>query len=77
MHPDMLRQLSAEHTRDLIAKADEARRAREARTRRRRLAANLRRATRQAAQQPGSRRGSGIPVPPAAPAADGRVEACR
>ena len=72
MHPDILRQLAAEHTRDL---ADQARRAREARhTRWRRLAAHLRRSTRLAAQQPGSGRGSRIPV---TPAADGRVEASR
>ena len=43
-------------------------------TQRRRLAAHLRRSTRLAAQQPGSRRGSRIPV---TPAADGRVEASR
>ena len=65
MHPDILRQLAAEHNRDLITEAGEARRAREVRhTQRRRLAA----------QQPGSRRGSRIPV---TPAADGRVEASR
>ena len=75
LHPDILRQLAAEHTRDLIAKAGEARRAREARhTQRRRLAAHLRRPIRLAAQQPGSRRGSRIPV---TPAADGGVEASR
>ena len=65
MHPDILRQLAAEHTRDLITEAGQARRAHEARhTQRRRLAA----------QQPGSRRESRIPV---TPAADGRVEASR
>ena len=85
MHPDILRQLAAEHTRDLITEAGQARRAREARhTQRRRLAAHLRRptrlaaqlrrSTRLAAQQPGSRRGSTIPV---TPAAAGRVEASR
>ena len=75
MYPDILRQLAAEHTRDLITEAGEARRAREARhTQRRRLAAHLRRATRLAAQQPGPRRGSRIPV---TPAAEGRVEASR
>jgi len=64
MHPDILRQVAAERTRDLITEAGEARRAREARsTRRRRLAAYLRRSTRLAAQQPGSRRGSRIPAP--------------
>jgi hypothetical protein len=72
MYPDILRQLAAEHTRDLITKAGEAKRAREARhAQRRRLAAHLRRSTRLAAQQPGSRRESGIPV---TPAAGGRVE---
>jgi len=75
MHPDILRQLAAAHTRDLMTEAGQARRAREARpTRRRRLAAHLRRSTRPAAQQPGSRRGSPIPV---TPAADGRVETSR
>jgi hypothetical protein len=71
MHPDILRQLAAEHTRDLITEAGEAR---PRHTQRRRLAAHLRRSTRLAAQQPGSRRGSRIPV---TPAADGRVEASR
>jgi hypothetical protein len=75
MHPDILRQVAAERTRDLITEASEARRAREARpARRRRLAAFLRRSTRLAAQQPGSCRGSMIPV---SPAADGQVEASR
>ena len=60
MHPDILWQLAAEHTRDLITEAGEARRAREARpTQRRRLAAHLRRSTRVAAQQPGSARNPG------------------
>jgi hypothetical protein len=50
MHPDILRQLAAEHTRDLLTEAGQARRAREARhTQRRRLAAHLRRSTRLAA----------------------------
>jgi hypothetical protein len=74
MHPDILWQLAAEHTRDLITEAGEARRARARHAQRRRLAAHLRRSTRLAAQQPGSRRGSKIPV---TPAADGRVEASR
>ena len=76
MHPDILRQLAAEHTLDLITEAGQARRAREARpTQRRRLAAHLRRSTRLAAQrQPGSRRESRIPV---MPAAGGRVEGSR
>jgi hypothetical protein len=75
MHPDILRQLAAEHIRDLITEAGEARRARAARhTQRRRLAAHLRWSPRLAAQQPGFRRGSRIPV---SPAADGRVEAFR
>ena len=73
MHPDILWRLAADHIRELITEAGEARRAHEARhARRRRLAAHLRRSTRLAAQQPGSRRGSRIPV---TPAADGRVEA--
>ena len=75
MHPDIRRQLAAEHTRDLITAAGEARRAREARhTQRRRLAARLRRSTRLAAQQPGYSQGSRIPV---TPAVDSRVEASR
>jgi hypothetical protein len=75
MHADILWQLAAEHTRELITEAGEARRAREARhTQWRRLAAHLRRSTRLAAQQPGSRRGSTIPV---TPAAGGRVEGSR
>ena len=75
MHPDILRLLAAGHIRDLITEAGAARRAREARhARRRRLAAHLRRSTWLAAQQPGSRRGSRIPV---SPAADGRAEASR
>ena len=75
MHPDILRQLAAEHTRNLITEAGEAQRAREARhAQRRRLAAHLRRSTRLAAQQPGSSRVSRIPV---TPAADSRVEASR
>ena len=75
MHPDILRQLAAEHTRDLITGAGEVRRAREARHAQRPwLAIHLRRSTRLAAQQPGSRRESRIPV---SSAADGRVEASR
>ena len=75
MHPDILRQLAAERTRDLITDAGQAGRVREGRhTQRRRLAAHLRRSTRLAAQQPRSRRGSRIP---STPAADGRVEASR
>ena len=72
MHPDILWQLAAAHTWDLMTEAGEARRAREARhTQRRRLAAHLRRSTRLAAQQqPGSRRAR-IPV---MPATGGRVE---
>jgi hypothetical protein len=55
MHPDILRQLAAEHTRDLITEAGQARLAREARhIQRRRLAPHLRRSTPLAAQQPGS-----------------------
>ena len=75
MHPDILRQLAADHIRELITQADQARRAHEARpAQRRRLPAHPRRSTRLAAQQPGSRRESRIPV---TPAADGRVEASR
>jgi hypothetical protein len=75
MHPDILRQVATEHTRDLITEAGEARRAREARhTQKRRLAAHLRQSTRLAAQEPRPRRGSRIPV---TPTADGRVEASR
>jgi hypothetical protein len=75
MHPDILWQLAAGHTRDLMTEAGEARLAREARhAQRRRLAAHLRRSTRLAAQQPGSRRESRIPV---TPAAGGRVEGSR
>ena len=75
MHPEILWQLAAGHTRDLLTEADEARRAREARhTQRRRLAAHLRRSTRLAAQQPGRRRESRIAV---TPAAGGRVEGSR
>jgi len=75
MHPDILRQLAAEHTRDLITEAGEARRAREARhAQQRRLTAHLRRSTRLAAQQPVPRRASRIPV---TPTADSRVEASR
>jgi hypothetical protein len=67
MHPDILWQLAAAHTRDLITEAREARLAREARNaQRRRLTAHLRRSTRLAAQQSASRRESRIPVTPAA-----------
>ena len=75
MHPDILRQVAADHIRELIPQADQARRAPEARpAQRRRLPAHPRRSTRLAAQQPGSRRGYRIPV---TPAADGQVESCR
>ena len=75
MHRDIMWRLAADHIRELITEAGEARRAHEARhARRRRLAAHLRRSTRLEGQQPGSRRGSRIPV---TPAADGRVEASR
>jgi len=75
MHPDILRQLAADHIRKLITEAGEARRAHEARhSQRRRLAARLRRPTRPTAQPPGLRQGSTIPV---TPTADGRVESCR
>jgi len=72
MHPDIMRQLAADHIRVLITEAGEARRAHEARHGlRRRLAVHLRRSTRLAAQQPGFGRGSRIPV---TSTADGRVE---
>ena len=75
MHRDIMWRLAADHIRELITEAGEARRAHEARhAQRRRLAAYLRRSTRLAARQPGSRRGSRIPV---TPAADGRVDSCR
>ena len=75
MHPDILWQLAAEHIRDLMTEAGEARRAREARpAQRRRLAGHLRRSIRLAAPRPGSRRESRIPV---TPAAGGRVEGSR
>jgi hypothetical protein len=75
MHPDFLRQLAAERTRDLITEAAQARLARAARhPQRRRLGAHLRRSFRQAVQHPWSRRRSGMPV---TPAADGPVEATR
>ena len=75
MHRDILRQLAADHIRDLITEAGEARLAREARhAQRRRLAAHLRRSTRLAAQQPRSRQGSRTPV---TPAAAGRVAGFR
>ena len=74
MHPDILRQLAAEHTRDLISEAGQARRALEARHTQRRRLVTLRRSTRLAARQAGSRRGFRIPV---TPAANGRVEASR
>jgi hypothetical protein len=75
MHPDIQRQLAADHIRELITQAAEARRAHEARhAQQRRLVAHLRRTIRLARRQPGSRRGSGIPV---TPTADGRVESGR
>ena len=75
MHRDILRQLAADHIRDLITEAGEARRAREARhTQRRRLAAHLRRSTGWQRSSPGpagdpdpghagrGRPGRGVPV---------------
>ena len=60
MHPDIMWRLAADHIRELITEAGEARRAHEARHgRRRRLVAHLRRSTRLAAQQLGSRRDPG------------------
>ena len=53
MHPDMLRQLAADHIRELIAQAGAAGRARAARrAQRHRPPAHLRRSTRLYAQQP-------------------------
>jgi len=72
MHPDILRQLAADHVRQMITQAGQARRAHEARqARRRQLATYLRWSIRLAARRPGSRQESTIPV---TPAADGRVE---
>ena len=52
MHPDMLRQFAADHIRELITQAGDARRAREARrARRHRPPAHLRRSTRLYVQQ--------------------------
>jgi hypothetical protein len=52
MHPDMLRQLAADHIRELTTQAGDTRRAREARRAgRRRPPAHLRRPTRLYAQQ--------------------------
>jgi len=52
MHPYMLQQLAADHVRELIAQAGDARRAREARrARRHRPPTHLRRSTRLYAQQ--------------------------
>jgi hypothetical protein len=52
MHPDTLRQLAADHIRELITQAGDTRRAREARrARRHRQPAHLRRSTRLYAQQ--------------------------
>ena len=54
MHPDILWQLAAAHTRDLMTEAGEARQAREARhAQRRRLAAHLRRSAGLAVLSPG------------------------
>jgi len=75
MHPVMLRQHAADHIRDLVTQAGDARRAREARrARRHRPPAHLRRSTRLYAQQRQSR-----PVPGTLiePGADDRVESGR
>jgi hypothetical protein len=69
MHPDMLRQLAADHIRELVTEAGETRRAREARrARRHRPPAHLRRSTRLYVQQRDSLVRSG---------ADDRLESCR
>ena len=73
MHPAMLRQLTADHIRDLVTEAGDARRAREARhVRRHRPPAHLRRSTR--LQQRQSRL---VPWTLVEPGADDRVESCR
>jgi len=75
MHPAMLRQLTADHIRELTTDAGDARRAREARhARRHRPPAHLRRSTRLYLQQRESRLG---PWPQVEPGADDRVERCR
>jgi len=75
MHPDMLRQLAADHIRELLTEAGETRRAREARrARRHRPPAHLRRSTRLYAQQHESH-----PEPRTLvrAGADDRLESCR
>jgi len=75
MHPDILRQLAADHIRDLIAQAGEARQAHKARhAQRRRLPAHPRRSTRLYSQQRESHRGSRTLV---TPGAAGQVESGR
>jgi hypothetical protein len=69
MHPDMLRQLAAEHVRDLITEAGAARRAMMRLARRHRRPAHLR-----PAPPPYMRSGSG-PGPKTLAGADDRVEA--
>ena len=75
MHPVMLRQLAADHIRELVTEADDARRAHEARrARRHRPPARLRRSTRLSAQERESRLG---PITPVGPGVDSRVESCQ
>ena len=75
MHPDMLRQLAADHIRELITQAGAAGRAREARcAQRHRPPAHLRRSTRLYEQQRESRLGPRILVEPGA---DERVKSGR
>ncbi len=75
MHPAMLRQLTADHSRELTTEAGDAQRAREARhARRHRPPAHLRRSTQPYAQQRESRLGSWTLVEPGAV---DRVESCR
>ena len=75
MHPDMLRQIAADHIRELVTEAGETQRAREARrARRHRPPAHLRRSTRLYAQQRESRL---EPRTLLKSAADDRVQSCR
>ena len=75
MHPVMLQQLAADHIRELVTEAGDARRAHEARrTRRHRPPARLRRSTRPYVQERESRLGPRTPV---GSGVDPRVESCQ
>ncbi len=76
MHPDMMRQLAADHIRELTTQAGDARRTHEGRRtrRRRRPPAHLRRSTRLYAQQRESLLESGTLVHSGA---NDRVERCQ